>query len=857
MTPERWQQIEELYHAALERLPAERAVFLQNACAAESDLRQEVESLLAARDQVGSFIENPPMDVVAGMFAEAEAQALSEHTLGHYRIAALLGKGGMGEVYRAHDTRLDRDVAVKILPGHLAQDAEALRRFEREAKAVAALSHPNILAIFDFGTESHVSYAVMELLEGETLRARLSREVLPWREAVRIAAAVADGLAAAHAKGIIHRDLKPENIFLTVDGQIKILDFGIARVKHVVTTETETLTDTTRPGTILGTVGYMSPEQVKGEPAEAPSDLFALGCVLYEMVSGRRPFAGESVTETLAAILRDEPPALTGLQPTVPAKLEQLIKHCLEKKAAARFQAARELSFELGQLRSDGGGLAVAATPVKARGWTVTLVVAAVALLLAVASLIYLFNRGGAALDSLAVLPLRNVSGDADVEFLSEGITEALINSLSQLPQLKRVIARSTVAGYKGKEVDPRVIGKDLQVRSLLIGKLTKRGDELIMGAELVNTADGSRLWGDTTQRKLADAMLIQAELAQQIADKLRLSLSGAEQQRLVKRPTDNPAAYRLYVEGRHYSQLHTTAGTKKGIELLQQALRLDPGYALAYAGLAACHYDASSMYVPATEAMPSAKAAAEKALELDETLAEAHMALAQVKAFYELEWAGGEKEIRRALELNPGSAQATYIYGMMLANQGRMEEAISQLKRARELDPLTLPNTAWIAYFYYLNHKYDESIQESRKLLETDRNFITGHINLALAYEQQRRFAEAEAELDQWQSIDPRSPYPPAFRAHLYASSGRREAAQKILRELLQANSTQNYVDPFFIGLIYVGLDDKEQAFVWLEKALQARSEDLLNSKSEPRLDSLRADPRFTDLLRRLHLAP
>ncbi|MBI3421972.1 MAG: protein kinase [Acidobacteria bacterium] len=857
MTPERWQQIEALYHAALELAPAARVAFLAEACASDAELRHEVESLLTANEQAASFIEKPPSDIAAGMMAEHSVRSLADRTFGHYRIISMLGAGGMGEVYRAQDLRLDRDVAVKILPAHLAQDAEALRRFEREAKAVAALSHPNILAIFDFGTESNVSYAVMELLEGETLRARLARAALPWRQAVEIAAAVADGLAAAHAKGIIHRDLKPENIFLTADGQIKILDFGIARVKHAVTTETETMTGTTRPGTILGTVGYMSPEQVKGEPAEAPSDLFALGCVLYEMVSGRRPFAGATVTETIAAILRDEPPALAGLQPAVPAKLEQLIKHCLEKKAAARFQAARDLSFDLRQLLSESGGLAVAAKPAKARGRTATLSVAAVALMLAAASLIYLFNRSGAALDSLAVLPLRNVSGDEEVEYLSEGITESLINSLSQLPQLKRVIARSTVASYKDKEVDPRVIGKDLQVRSLLIGKLTKRGDELIIGAELVNTADGSRLWGDSTRRKLADAMLIQAELAQQIAEKLRLRLSGAEQQRLAKRPTDNPEAYRLFVEGRHYSQLRTTDGTKQGIELLQQAVRLDSGYALAYAGLADGYYNSSSMYEPPAAAMPKVKAAAAQALQLDETLAEAHTALAQVKAFYDWEWPEAEKELKRALELNPGYARAAFVYGMILSEQGRMDEALGQFTRAHELDPLSLETSAWIAFAYYLNRKYDASIEESKKLVATDRNFYVAHLNLALAFEQTGRFAEAEAELKQWQSIDPASPYPKALLAHLYASSGKPAAAQKILGELLKADAPKNYVDPYFISLIYTGLGDKEQAFAWLERAYQARSEDLLNLKKEPRLDSLRADPRFTDLLRRLQLAP
>jgi serine/threonine-protein kinase len=859
MTPERYQQINQLLDAALERDPAERAAFLAEACGDDEELRREVESLLAACVEAGSFIEHPPEQLADELMDEHSDETMTGRTLGRYRLGALLGAGGMGEVYRATDTRLRRDVAVKILPEHLASNADALSRFEREARAVAALSHPNILSIYDFGAEQGVNYAVMELLEGETLRARLQRGAIGWREAVEIGSAIAEGLAAAHAKGIIHRDLKPENIFLTSDGGVKILDFGIARVKHVVSPDAETLTtgiETTKQGVMMGTIGYMSPEQALGEQAEAPSDIFSLGCVLYEMMSGRRPFIGKTATEIIAAILRDEPQSLTASGKKAPEAFERVIRHCLEKKPSERYQSARDLAFDLKEMLTGRpiAAPALARQPMRLAIW---LGAAVVVVLLGVLVWRALAPANDQTIDSLAVLPLVNTSGDENVEYLSESITESLINSLSQLPQLKRVIARSTVASYKGKDIDPRVVGKDLKVRSVLTGKLSKRGDELIIAAELVNVTDGSRLWGDSMRRKLDEAMLIQAELARQIAEKLRLNLTGEERQRLAKRPTENSEAYRLYVAGRHYSQLRTTDGVKKGIALLQQAVHLDPTYALAYAGLADCYYNASSYYAPPAEVMPKVKDTAEQALRLDETLAEAHTALAQVTAFYEWEWAEAEKELKRALELNPGYARAAFVYGIILSEQGRLDEAIGQFTRAREQDPLSSETSAWIAFAYYLNRIYDESIQESKKLIDADRSFIVGHYNLAIAYEQQGRFAEAEAEWNQFQLLDPASPYPKALLAHTYAISGRREAAQKILQELLKAGSAQNYIDPYFIGLIYAGLGDKEQAFVWLEKAFQARSEDLLNLKKEPRLDGLRADPRFNDLIRRLKLAP
>ncbi len=856
MTPERWRQIESLYHAALELAPGQRSAFLDQACAGDEELRREVESLLVSHDEAASFIEKSPEDVAAGMLAEEQAHSVIGRTLGHYRMLSLLGAGGMGEVYRARDTRLDRDVAVKILPERLAENPEALRRFEREAKAVAALSHPNILAIHDFGAEQGVSYAVTELLEGATLRERLGQSALDWRETVRIGTAIAEGLTAAHAKGIIHRDLKPENIFLTSDGQVKILDFGIARVKREVSAEAETLTwaDTTKPGTVMGTIGYMSPEQVRGEQADAPSDIFSLGSVLYEMVSGRRPFARATTAEMIAAILDAEAPPLAQTGKKVPEALERVIRHCLEKKPGERYQSARDLAFDL--KAAPGGGSITA--PARARRRTpvaVWLGAAVVGLLLASALLLYLIVWREKAIDSLAVLPLANASGDANLEYLSDGITESLINSLSQLPQL-RVMARGTVFSYKGKEVDPRKVGQELNVRAVFTGKMVQRGDTLNIQADLVNASDGSQIWGDRYTRKLTDAQAIQEEITKQISERLRLKLSGAQRQRITKRHTENPEAYQLYLKGRYYSNQFTTEGLKKGIEHMNRAVEADPAYALAHAGLSASYFDASNIVFPADEALPKVKAAALRALQLDETLAEAHTSMALFKERYELDWVEAEKGYKRAMELNPNYARAYQWYGSYLVEQGRLDEAIAAITRARELDPLTPYTSSTLAWIHYLARRPDEAISQLQKMIRMDPSFLVARYTLGLAYEQKGMYEQAIAEFNEAQRLDPESWAPAAFIAHTYALWGKRDEARRGLDEL-KLSAERRHVDPYHIGLIHAALGEKDQALQWFEKALQVRSEELLFLKVDPKTDSLRSDARYADLLRRLKLAP
>ena len=877
MTPERYQQIGRLLDAALEREPDQRAAFLDEACLGDPDLRQEVESLLAYEERTAHLIERPPGAVVAEVLAEEPARSLIGREFGRYQLLSLLGAGGMGEVYRAKDTRLGREVAVKILPPHLAHNREALSRFEREARAVAALSHPNILAIYDFGIEQGVSYAVMELLEGETLRARLNRSALEWREAVEIGVGVTEGLQAAHAKGIIHRDLKPENIFLTTEGRVKILDFGIARVKRIVSVEAITLStvaETTKPGTVMGTVVYMSPEQVRGEAADAPSDIFSLGSMCYEMLTGERLFARESTAETMAAILRDDPPALAGSGRAIPEEVERLIRHCLEKGLAERYQTARglladlkglkqrlELEAELERMRqppvrSLGGAAAEGAEQ------TISQTVEQPGSAAAKSSRTALPSRRRRsrkaprkAIDSLAVLPLENASADAQAEYLSDGITESLINSLSHLPQLK-VMARSTVFRYKGQAVDPQEVGRQLRVRAVLTGRVQQLGDHLIIKTELVDVADGSQLWGEQYHRRLSDIFAVQEEIAQEISEKLRLKLSGEERQRLAKRYTENTAAYQHYLKGRYYWNKRTEEGMKKGIEHFRQALEEDPTYALAYTGIADCYLLLSGYNaLPPKEAMPRARAAAMKALEIDETLAEAHTSLAHLRTMYDWDWSGAEKEFKRALELKENYATAHHWYALYLTALGRFEEALVEKRQAQELDPLSLLINNSLAMHFYFARQYDQAIAQALKILEMDPNYYAAHCTLGVAYEQKGMYEEAIAEMQQ--GITYRSVRDPELRAmlgHAYARLGKRGEAQQVLDELLGL-AKQGYLCE--IAILYTSLGEKDQAFAWLEKGYANRDTGMIRLKVDPRLDSLCSDPRFTDLLRRMNFPP
>jgi len=774
--------------------------------------------------------------------------------LGVYEIVSVLGAGGMGEVYRARDSRLERDVAIKVLPERLAADPQALSRFTRESKAVAALSHPNILAIYDVGAENGVSFAVMELLEGETLRNRLRQGAIPWRKAVEIATAVADGLAVAHAKRIVHRDLKPENIFLSFADHVKILDFGLARVNPDVPAQDDasSIPTETRPGTVLGTAGYMSPEQLRGEPVKATSDVFSLGCILYEMLAGRRAFVRDTAAQTMAAILEAQPPELGGTAKLIPAELDRLVTHCLEKNPQQRFQSAHDLGFALGAILGTSSPAALRPHSNRLRGiW----IPAALAVLVAGISF-YWFHSSERAIDSLAVLPFVNAAGDPNTEYLSDGITETLINSLSQLKKL-RVTARSLAFRYKGSQTDPQKAGRDLQVRAVLTGRVVERGGTLNIQAELMNVEDGSQLWGNQYSRKFSDILNVQEDIAREVSGKLHLKPAAEQQKRMAKRPTEDADVYQAYLRGRYYWNRRTDDALKRAVAYFQQAIDKDPGYARAYAGLADC-YAAYAIYQVESplETGPKVKAAAARALEIDSTLAEPHSSLAMTKMNYEWDWAGAEREFQRSAEIDPNNATAQSWYSLLLTATARPEPAAAALKRAHQLDPLSMSITASAGLELFYGRRYDEAIEQGRKALEMDPNFAAGHWFLGRPYEQKAMYPEAIAEFQKAVELSGGSPATLAFLGHAYALSGNSAKARRVLADLSEL-SKHRYVSPYDSALIYTGLREKERALEWLEKASEDRSWEMVWLRVDPRFDSLRADARFADLLRRMRLTP
>jgi eukaryotic-like serine/threonine-protein kinase len=791
---------------------------------------------------------------------------MKEQTVSHYRIVEKVGEGGMGVVFRAHDDRLNRDVALKFLPAELLNNENARALLIREARTASALNHPNICTIYDVGDQDGQNYIVMEFVKGRSLSEQIPENGLPADTVIRYGEQIADAMAHAHERGVIHRDLKSPNVVITSAGRVKVLDFGLA--KHItpdeISLKTQSLSTLTSEGAIVGTMHYMAPELFRGESADARSDIWALGVILYEMVNGKRPFRGKTSYELSSVILHDDPPRLAD---NVPLGLRAVTEHCLAKDPQQRYQHASEVRAALEALRTNSAMIPASAIqpgpasrrPSFGRALLVSSTLLAVLLVTVLTwKLLEIKSRPSPALNaasihSLAVLPLENLSGDPQQDYFADGMGDSLITELSQIKKL-RVISRTSVMQYKDKHESPAQIAQELGVDALVEGSVLRSGDRVRISAELVQPQTGQNLWANKYERPATDILTLQSDVARDIVTQIQIQLTQPERERLAKTRTVVTAAYDAYLQGNYHASKRTGEAVTQAVAEYRQAIQLDPTYAPSYAGLAgALTLEADYTDVPTSQVLPEAEAAAVRALQLDEGLASAHAVLGFIR-FYRLEWPGVLGEFERAIQLNPGDANSHHWYALALAAAGRNEEAISEMKLAQELDPRSLIINANLSWVLYLARKDDEAIVQAQKTIAMDPGFPVAHGYLGQAFLAKRENDKALQELRQALALSGNETSFKAELANAYAVAGRKPEALAILRDLLQMSSRQ-YVSPYSIALVYAGLGDQDEAFRWLDKAYQERSVRLTNIAVHPRFAGLRDDPRFAALVQRTGL--